>query len=173
MRKVKPSREAIKLLGKKKKFEIVGKFPICPHGHPSWEARKEVIEHIAKLKRKGRIEYYMEDVCDKTGKKKFSISCAVCGQKQGTIWAKDKTLKDWCSFRYEQWYDKEGWRGCLTPNISPVTGVLTLECCCGNDTREFLISNHPRAAEIEIENRKGREYGKEDSKFLVKEVQNG
>lgn len=166
IKRLKPSSEAVEVMGRKRKREFVGKVPICPFGHPSWAARKDFIEKtLARIPQGMRDGAVMPDVCDKAGLKKFEIYCNKCGDKLGTVWARNKTLRKWCSFRYECWHDKKGWHGCLTPNVSPYTGMLRLECCCGNDNREFV--GKPAK---EKENRVGRAYDRRDSKFKVKGV---
>ena len=133
-------------------------FPICPWGHKSWGLRsKHVQEQMAKYNDR-KIHDRMENVCDLTGKKKYKITCKKCKRVMGSVWAGNKSLKDWCSFRYSE--------ECLTPNISPITGFLGFECKCGIDTRCFKLTN----PEKEKEAQKGREYGKKNSSFLVKEV---
>jgi len=159
------SHEAIKRLGKNRKRKITSKFPTCPYSHTaSWKQRKTFIENVLSQNK----DAVMADVCDHTGYKQYVIRCKACKQRQGTVWARDRGLKDWCSFRYEQILTKKGWTGCFGHNISPVTGKLTLECCCGADTREFILSRSHKNKEAE--NKVGRDYGKKDSKFIVEEV---
>jgi len=107
---------------------------------------------------------------DKTGMTRFQIMCGRCNHRQGYLWATDATLIDWCDFHYTQWTRGDYWRGCFTPHVSPVTEQLCLECCCGNDTRDFranmTLPQHI-AERKERENRIGRHFNQPDSKFIV------
>jgi len=168
MRKIKPSPEQIKLLGKKKSLEFWGWFPLCPWRHPSWGERvKHVNEQYAKYKGEQKIKDAMPDVCNLKGKKQYEIYCNECGELMGTVWATDKTLTDWCSFRYRLKLTKDEWRGCRTPNVSPLTGKLSMECCCGTDTRDFTLTNSKQEKITKI----GRDYNKKDSKYKIREVE--
>lgn len=119
---------------------------------------------------------HLECTRDKTGMKRYTITCNNCGEIQGYCWAKDATLTDFCDFHYYQWCDGELWHGCLTPNISPIDQSLTLECCCGQDSRDFRANktlSPLRADSIERSNRIGRRYNQANSKFSVSEVAHG
>lgn len=109
----------------------------------------------------------------KIGLKRYEISCSVCGQVQGYCWATSPDLHDWCDFHYTQWTDGKQWFGCLTPNVSPITGQLGLECCCGNDTRDFRANVAlpiREAVKKEDSNKEGREFNTKASKFTVRRV---
>ena len=119
---------------------------------------------------------YLECPRDKTGMHRYVISCRNCKEVLGYCWATDPTLKDWCDFHYMQWSDGQEWYGCLTPHISPITEELCLECCCGQDTRDFranMTLSAETAMEIENRNKIGREFGYANSKFLVRKVSIG
>lgn len=106
---------------------------------------------------------------------KYGIFCKKCKELQGFVHAKNKFLDNWCNFHYRQWTDGENWYGCFSPHVSPITGKLCLECTCGQDTRDFSINKTlPGAIAYmkEQNNKIGREYGKNNSKFLVKKVKN-
>lgn len=65
------------------------------------------------------------------------------------------------------------WFGCLAVNISPINETLGFECACGQDTRDFRASLglNPVLLTRKIkETMQGRDFGKEDSKFYVKEI---
>lgn len=106
----------------------------------------------------------------KVGLNRYEILCRMCGQRQGYCWASDATLHDWCDFHYIQWTPGDYWRGCFTPHISPVSQQLCLECCCGNDTRDFranaTLAKHV-AERLELQNSTGRRFGNRQSKFAV------
>lgn len=107
------------------------------------------------------------------GYNRYEITCNNCGQILGYCWASDPTLKDFFNFHYVQWTDGEQWFGCLTPNISPITQQLTLECTCGFDTRDFranMTLSAKTAIEIEKSNSIGRDFGLLNSKFAVRQV---
>ena len=108
--------------------------------------------------------------------KKYAIHCGACDELQGYIHAYNKNLDGWCNFHYYQRAENGQWKGCLTPHVSPVTGKLCLECCCGEDTRDFTINQTLPAhisQKIELDNKEGRDFNKYNSKFKVKEVSNG
>lgn len=120
---------------------------------------------------------HLECPRDKTGMRRYEIYCGErkCKQVLGYLWATDKHLTDWCDFHYLSWSDGEQWYGCLTPNISPVDEYLGLECCCGNDTRDFranMTLPGKVAHEIEKRNAVGRRFGEKDSKFKTRLVRN-
>lgn len=102
---------------------------------------------------------------------RFEIKCTSCGDLQGYVYASDSSLSDWCDFHYVQWTAGDVWHGCFTPHISPVTQKLLLECCCGNDTRDFranMTISEKVAKKIEDKNAKGREYNQKSSKFVTR-----
>lgn len=107
---------------------------------------------------------------DKTTLNRYKIVCANCKQIQGYCWASTPDLLDWCDFHYFQWTTGDYWRGCFTPHVSPVTEQLCLECCCGQDTRDFRANMKlPQiiAETKERQNAIGRAFNKKNSKFLV------
>jgi len=110
---------------------------------------------------------------DKRRMNKYQIICKNCGETQGFCWASNETLRDWVDFHYTQWSKGDFWRGCFTPHISPISQQLCFECCCGQDTRDFranMTMSQKSAESKEAENAIGREFGRSDSKFLVKRV---
>jgi hypothetical protein len=123
-----------KHLGRFKRSKtIVSKFPMCPWEHKSWGLRKQhMILQEQKHKSKNVVDP-MPDICDKEGRKKYKIVCPECKETVGTVWLKEENLlKNWCSFRYQNKITRKGWKGAWSPNISPYTGELTIECTCGN-----------------------------------------
>jgi hypothetical protein len=109
----------------------------------------------------------------KAGMRRYVLRGSFCNQVMGYVWATDNKLSDWCDFHYTQWTDGEKWYGCLTPNISPIDQTLGLECTCGVDSRDFRANttlSKVVAESFESRNRIGREFGKQDSKFVLAAV---
>lgn len=169
--------DRIKLL-KTKKIAIYSFFPIDPF---ECECRdlidvfKRQLGEMSAKDREAKIAEMGTFVCprDKTGMQRFELSCANCGQVQGYAWAKDASLTDWSDFHYTNWTDGNEWFGCLTPNISPITGELGLECTCGADTRDFranMTISPKEAFEIEDKNKEGRKFGSKGAKFTARKV---
>lgn len=155
--------------------KVIGFWPIDPISEISRTFIKNWKDKWATMTEAARLQIMEEKVTlespiPKDGMSKCEIYCNNCGELQGTLWAIDDSLENWCDFHYVQWNDGEKWYGCLTPNVSPISGQLTLMCCCGNDTRDFRANNTlpiKNIAEIEEINSLGREYGQADSKFVV------
>jgi hypothetical protein len=171
------SKEALGKLKKTKtdKLEVYSFFP-CDK--PDCECLGLITEEKKKMEQMGvsEREAYIEKVghikCsrDHKGMKRYKIICNDCGEIVGYLWATSYKLEDWCDFHYYQYLDKRGWHGCKTPNVSPVDGKLTIECCCGQDTRDFRLNKHLPAniAEgIEDTNKIGRDFGSSNSRFFV------
>ena len=157
------------------KKEIYSFFPVDPIG---CICEKLIQEEKKKLALSRNSDEYKEKrgpiVCprDKTGMRRFVVTCTKCKQVQGYCWAKDETLKDWCDFHYYLQTDGNKWEGCFSPQKSPITGELHLECCCGNDTRDMRLTSilpDKVARKMEKSNSKGRDFGSKSSKFNVKE----
>lgn len=108
--------------------------------------------------------------------KKYSIYCSNCEAKVAEVYAKDKSMSDWADLHYYVECKKNKiktytWRGAMAINISPIDEKLGIECTCGNDTRDFRANTTMPSALVQPvieENMKGREFGKEDSKFYLK-----
>lgn len=157
------------------KLYAYGFFPIDP---PGCECYKKITDYQEKLavlnmeqvNERLDTDKYMECPRDKTGMNRYQIKCRVCKEIVGYTWAKDKTLMDWCDFHYVSWCDENGWKGCYTPNISPIDMHLGLECTCGSDTRDFRASIKKSWLEKEKINSVGRKFGTGTSKFMVKKV---
>lgn len=174
------SREVTKVakLSPTKKINIYSMFPI---DRAYCECQKLILDwkkSLALLNESQRQELlnktpFIECPHDKTNMKRFKIICASCGEGQAYCWATDSSLKDWFDLHYIQWTGDGYWHGCLTPHISPVTQQLCLECCCGQDTRDFkanMTLNYKIARQLELINSIGREFGKNDSKFIAKSI---
>ncbi len=180
MRKVFASKETAYHASKSpnKRVEVLSLFPI---DKADCECAKTIRDFKLKLammndkERQSTIASTKQLVCprNKTNMQRYEIRCVRCKEVQGYCYATDATLKDWCDFHYVQWTDGEYWRGCFTPNISPITEELTIECCCGQDTRDFranMTMNTRIAERKETQNAKGRQYNQYDSKFAVNKV---
>lgn len=165
----------MKLL-KKNRLEVFSFFPIdkgdcdCASLISEW---KDKLKMMSPNQREAEIEKIGHLTCPRakeSGMKRYTITCENCGQTQGYCYSKNASLVDWVDFHYLQWTNGEEWKGCLTPNISPITQQLTLECTCGQDTRDFranMTLPGKVIADIENKNKKGREFNKSDSKFKV------
>ena len=172
-----------------KKVQVYGFFPVdrancdCKEMIKKWKLK---LAELSDTQRRELIEKtkFLECPRDKTGMKRYEISCSGCGDLVGYCWATDPTLTHWCDFHYVQWVqgrkirNKDDyaweWRGCFTPHVSPVTEQLCIECCCGQDTRDFranMTLPAGSAMAIENENRKGRAFNRLDSKFKVSLVE--
>lgn len=136
---------------------------------------KKKLATMPEGKREEEVKRLGSLVCprDKTFMKRYEVYCGNCGAIQGYCWATDATLKDWCDFHYAQWTDGSQWYGCFTPNVSPITEQLTLECTCGQDTRDFranMTLPGAMAQRLEDSNKIGRDFGYKNSKFKIREV---
>lgn len=163
-------------LMKKQRLSVYSFFPIdkgdceCAEMISDW---KDKLVLMTAKDREAEIEKrkFLECPRDKTLLNRYEISCKNCGEIQGYCYASDSSLSDFCDFHYTNWTDGELWYGCLTPNISPVDQKLTLECTCGQDTRDFranMTLSAKKAIEIERQNKIGRDYDDPKSKFKVK-----
>ena len=165
-------------LAKQKKVKIYSFFPIdrgdceCQKMIREWKDKLLLIrpkDREAEIEKTG----FLECPRSKDGMRRFEITCKKCGEVQGRCWASDETLEDFFDFHYTNWTNGKKWFGCFTPNISPISQKLTLECTCGQDTRDFR-ANQTLPGEIaeglENSNRIGRDFGKPNSKFLVMEI---
>ena len=106
----------------------------------------------------------------------YHIICRNCGDKVGEVHSVDNKLTDWCNFHYYNWHNKTHWHGCLTPNISRIDGLLTFECACGADTRDFRsnLTYTPQEVEaIEKVNSKHRKYGLSKSMYRLQKSYKG
>lgn len=163
---------------KQKRIDILSFYPndkgdcVCVKMISEW---KDKLMLLPEAQRNSEIAKIKQLRCprDKTGMQRYAITCRNCGEVQGYCWATDPSLTDFCDFHYVQWTDGEQWFGCFTPNISPITQQLTLECTCGQDTRDFRANqtlSGKVVERLEKESRKGREFNKADSKFAIAQV---
>jgi hypothetical protein len=181
MRKIFASKEMTKMakLSSNKRVEVYSFFPVDRANCECQEMIKQWKNELALLpesKRNAKIKETGFLVCphDKAGMKRYEVSCKNCGEVMGYCWASDSSLTDWCDFHYVEWTNGKQWYGCLTPHVSPITEQLCLECCCGEDTRDFRanVALSPKVAyEIELQNSEGREFGKRNSKFRIRQVE--
>lgn len=177
VRKVNPSNDAIKALGKyRTKYEIVGHLAINPI---EIEAKirlmkANIMREMALMHpeerelfiAKGPIDF----VKDKGRRKRFNVLCGKCGDKVAYVWAKNEKLEDWCDMHYVTWYDRESWHGAMAVNISPIDQGIGFECACGEDTRDFRTNRSmpPIQRNLMIEySQKHRDFGKGTSAFVA------
>jgi len=178
MRSIYASKDTFKILksSKAKKLEITSFFYIDPYNETSnkWlNEWKRKLTGMPVNKRKALMDKMgtLKSPLIKKDMKKYNIFCKKCGAYQGYVYATNKKLTNWCNFHYFQYTDGLNWFGCYTPHVSPITGKLCLECCCGNDTRDFSANNNlPSKVSnlIEKSNKIGRDFGKSNSKFIAK-----
>lgn len=114
----------------------------------------------------------MECPADKTDMEQYHIVCTVCKSKVAQLYSADETMSNFCDLHYICETDGQKWFGAFTLNLSPIDGILGIECACGNDTRDFRANktlSPKQISKIESVNSVGRIFGKPDSKFkLVK-----
>jgi len=176
VRRVPPSKEALKELGLRSKIEIVSHLSINPpHIERKIALKKaEIIRSMAAMDRETQIKFIAEGpidfVSDKENRKLFDIICTRCGDKVAYVWARTEKLEDWVDLHYVCWFDKFSWRGAMTINVSPIDARIGFECACGEDTRDFRKSRSlpPVQRELMIEySMKHRDFGNKDSKFIA------
>ena len=156
---------------RQKKLKIYSFYPIdradcsCQKIILDWQ--KQIIK-LSPKQRKLAIQQQKYLTCPSIKKrlKHYKITCKNCGAILGYCWASDKSLQDWVDFHYTNWTDGNEWHGCLTPQISPITQKLCLECTCGQTTRDFQI----KSKNIEKKNKVGRDFEKKNSKFEVRRI---
>lgn len=177
VRRIAPSKEALKNITQYiKKREIVGHLAINPPHIDKFTRmmRANILREMALMNTAEREDFInkgpIDFVKDKDGRKKYSITCARCGDKVAYCWARDEKLTDWCDLHYISWHDKESWRGAMAVNVSPIDGRLGFECCCGEDTRDYRASTNlpPIQKELLVQYMmKHRDFGTKDSKFFA------
>lgn len=169
--------DRMKLL-KVKKLEVYSFFPVDPFDcdcKDEIEIFKKQLGEMTESQRKAKIESMGHFTCPKSkaGMERYEIRCNNCNQVQGYLWATDSSLKVWSDFHYVNWTDGNEWFGCLTPNISPITGELGIECACGYDTRDFranMTLSPMEAVKMEDKNKEGRGFKGPDKKFTATKV---
>lgn len=165
-------------LAKQERLEVYSYFPIDQPSCPCQiviERLKDRWGQMPQLDVHSEVHQNRVFVCphDKTGYNRYQVICNECSEVAGYCWAKDATLQDYFDFHYYQYTDGQVWHGCLTPNISPIDLKLGIECCCGNDTRDFranLTLPRRQAMIKESQNSEGRAFGKPGSKFRAVEM---
>lgn len=175
VRKMQPSKEAIKSLGLRTRREIISHMPVNP---PEIESqirmlKANILREMARMTHRQRMDFAeipIDFVKDKGDRQKYDIWCSRCGDKVATVWADNEKLDNWCDLHYICWYDKDSWRGALTVNVSPIDKKIGFECACGEDTRDFRANRAlpPVQKQLMIEySLKHREFGKSTSKFAA------
>jgi len=140
---------------------------------PVDRANCECQEKIVEMKKNLKVTKYECPRAKEKGMKKYLITCGECGSKIAYVHAKDRKLSDWCNLHYITENTGSEWKGCMAVNISPIDEKLGFECTCGQDTRDFRANTtlpSKMAMSIAEENLIGKEFGKRNSKFKVKEV---
>lgn len=176
VRKLPPSKFALKGLGMRTQREIVGHMPVEPLELQKKFAlqRAEILREMALMTaidrerfiNKGPIDF----VTDKGDRQKYNIFCGNCGEKVAYVWAENDKLDNWVDLHYICRYDKSSWYGARAINVSPIDGKLGIECCCGEDTRDFRTNRTmaPIQKRLMIEYAlKHREFGSPESKFAA------
>lgn len=169
------SKKLLKDTGQKVK-EIVSFFPQDPHACDCFDmvqSWREKLGSMHPIKAEAEMRKYKMLTCPKSkekGMRAFEIVCNKCKDIVAIVHAKDKTLKEWCNLHYISWHNTMKWRGCFGLNISPIDGKVGLECCCGNDTRDFRTTmvKTKLYQKKKVENMLGRNFGKKGSKFRVR-----
>lgn len=160
---------------KTKRVDVLSFFPV---DHADCACQKLIDEYKKRFAKmpKAQVEdlivnmHYLKCPADKNGMQHYQITCNDCKEILGYVWATSPRLESWCDFHYYNWTDGEQWKGCLTPNISPIDGYLTIECTCGNDSRDFRANmsiSYKQALKIEEKNKVGRKFGEKNSKFKL------
>lgn len=176
VRKIKPSKEAIKQLGFRTRMELVGHIAVNPlHIERQIALEKaEIIRSMAMMNTNERIDFIdkgpVDFVKDKQGLKKYTIRCSTCGEKVAYCWAKNDKLEGWCDLHYICWYDKETWYGAMAVNVSPIDNRIGFECACGEDTRDYRANRTlpPIQKRLMTEySQKHRDFGSPNSKFIA------
>ena len=176
VRKISPSKEALKGLGLRTKRIIISHMPVEPIELQKKFAkqRAEILREMA-LMNFGDRERFIEKgpidfVTDKGKRKKYDITCTRCGEKVAYVWAKNDKLDDWCDLHYICGYNKDSWFGAMAINVSPIDGKLGIECACGEDTRDYRANKTmaPIQKNLMIEYvMKHRDFATPDSKFIA------
>lgn len=89
--------------------------------------------------------------------------------KQGHSLSKFKTKK------VKKKFEEGFWHGALGVNLSPIDGMIGIECCCGNDTRDFRANNTliPELKKKKMEETSyGRDYGQKISRYKLVPIDN-
>lgn len=161
---------------KNKRITNVGFFPVDPQDCDCFKEKKDLAQKASTLGANSFAELTasMKTLeCPRSkdkGMKRYFIYCRKCGAKVARIHATNKRLSDWCNLHYINSHDRFEWKGCFSVQISPLDGKLGFECACGNDTRDHRLDQKKgkEYARKAVTNLIGREFGKKNSKFVVK-----
>lgn len=176
VRKLPPSKEALKGLGMRTHREIVGHIAINPPDIAKKYAfqKAEILREMSLMTAVDRERFIekgpIDFVVDKDGRQKYELLCSRCGEKVAYLWARNEQLEDWCDLHYLCSYDKDSWKGALAINVSPIDGKLGVECACGEDTRDHRANRTlpPIAKRLMIEySIKHRDFGNSNSRFAA------
>jgi hypothetical protein len=155
---------------KLKKIEILSQFPIDKHDCVCQKLIGKIKFEVSRGMGAPSIIHCPHST---NGYKKYSIICANCKNKVGEVWATSLKMEDWFDLHYYTWHDDKRWYGGVGVNLSPIDGNVGFECACGNDTRDFRanqsLKGQPLVEKINS-TMAGREWGKQYSKFKLKEI---
>lgn len=132
---------------------------------------KPLVENYFKQVANGQKPDYVECNHHHEYYNQYEIICNNCNNVVANCWSSDGSLSDYFDLHYVCENNGKNWRGAMSLNISPIDGKLGIECACGQDTRDFRANNTLPLKEKNqriIEGLKGREFGKGNSKFLLK-----
>lgn len=177
VRKVTPSKEAIKSLGEyRKQRTIIGHMAINrPEVEkPFRKLKADILREMALMHPAVRNDFIAKGVIDfvkdKGDRKRYDIFCSRCGEKVAYCWAADEKLHEWVDLHYITSFDRESWKGAMAINVSPIDGKLGIECACGEDTRDFRAARSmpPIQKQLMTEySMKHRDFGVPSSRFLA------
>ena len=173
-----PSKEAIRGLGMRSKREIIGHMAINP---PEIEfsirmLKANILREMALMtpdERQVFTETPIDFVKDKGNRKRYEIKCVRCGDVVAYVWAENEKLENWCDLHYICWYNKSSWRGGRAINVAPIDGQIGIECCCGEDTRDFRAGKGmpPIQKSLMIDyTHRHRDFGLPTSTFIAVEI---
>lgn len=110
------------------KREVLSRSEICPDDHRLCKAKQGA--ETQTYSKHGKIPdgVYFYAQCSLDGYKHYKVSCPKCKNQLATVYATDKTLKDWRRARRYAWHDKDNWYGLR--GMNKLNNVLRLECCC-------------------------------------------
>jgi len=138
---MKPSKEALKKLGNKRKITYIGKHPLDPKGCICKKDIKDDLHRVRKLnkmiKEADNLGLTITETaelrhieCKKKGNE-YSAYCKKCGELLATFRNKKPVLdRNYSNLHYVTVLTKKAWKGCLGVNIN--RGKVSFECTCGN-----------------------------------------
>lgn len=149
-------------------LEMTSFFPVDRHDCLCQTKLRDIKTKLSLMTDKQRQEYcahqkMVECPRPKTGMQRFEIVCRQCEFVVARVWAKDKTIQDFCDLHYVSCHDADHWHGSFTVNISPYSGKLGFECACGQDSRDHGDNRDRNTGDFVSDN----------SKFFSREVKNG